>query len=175
MPTFEAEDAPAGAEPEEQEDERPAEANEEAVAAGHVGNGVGGKRGVLAGLPGEGHVDGVLGKHRDQGDEGDGERLGDFDFGGLGGPGEEEGGGDDGEAVDGGVRDGADVGAGEAEPEGGEDERRGEEDDGRRTGQTLAHCGCAAVMLVTPGPDATPSNGRGAMMRDGARGAEVRG
>ena len=68
---------------EEREHERPADADEEAVAAGHVGDREAALRlgRVRARLPGQHRVDCVLGENGDEGDRGQREALRDVELG----------------------------------------------------------------------------------------------
>ena len=54
----------------------------------------------VAALPGEDEVDGVLGEHGDEGEDGDGQAGRDVELGHLGRPRQQEGGADDGQAED---------------------------------------------------------------------------
>ena len=72
-------------------EQRPAQPDEQPVAAGHVGRGVLRERGVVPGGVGEVEVDRVLGQHCDQGEDRDGETTRDVELGHLGRPGEEHG------------------------------------------------------------------------------------
>ena len=83
----------------EQHDERPADADEQPVAAGHVGEREGRELlRVLARLGGEREVDRVLGKHRDQRQDREREALGHVELQRLRRPGQEERRSEDGEA-----------------------------------------------------------------------------
>jgi len=83
----------------------PADADEEAVGTGHVGQGQGARRFTggtrldagrtelldgIAPLPGEDEVDGVLGEHGDEGEHGDGGAGRHVELGHLGRPGQQE-------------------------------------------------------------------------------------
>lgn len=74
----------------DEHDQRPAETEQQAVRAGHVGRGVGDVLGVRPGGVSEVEVDGVLGQHGDDGEDRDRQPAGDVDLGGFGGPGEHE-------------------------------------------------------------------------------------
>ncbi len=92
-----ARDAPRG----EEHHHRPPDADQQPVAAGHVGQRE--RRvllGVLARLGREGEVDGVLREHGDQGEHGEGEALRHVELEDLGRPGQQEGRAEDGEAED---------------------------------------------------------------------------
>ena len=94
----------------EQHHERPADADQEPVAAGHVREGelrvdvrVDAGLGRLAGLRREHEVHGVLGQDRDECQHGEGETGGDVELEHLGGPRQQERRTDDGEAVEDGL------------------------------------------------------------------------
>ena len=96
---------------------RPSDTDEESVGAGHVGQGPVGL-GVSARLDGEHQVDGVLGQHRDEGQDGDGDTLTQVDLGRFPGPRQQQRGADHSDAEDGGVGDGVGVVAGGAQHDG---------------------------------------------------------
>ena len=73
-------------------DHRPAEADEEAQAAGEVGDGEVRLRRVLAGVPGDDRFDGELRQGLQPGQDGQGQALRDQELRGLGAPGDDEGG-----------------------------------------------------------------------------------
>ena len=84
----------------DEHDRGPPDADEQPVAAGHVGEGE--RRvllGVAARLGREREVDDVLGEHGDQGQDGECEALRDVELEGLGAPGQDERGADDRQAV----------------------------------------------------------------------------
>lgn len=74
----------------------PSQAEQEPIAARHVGHCIRGLRGVGCSLPREGRVDRILGQDRDQGEDGDREGLRKVDLGGLDRPAEQECGAKDG-------------------------------------------------------------------------------
>ena len=71
--------------------DRPAQAQQQPVGPGHVGRRVLHVVRVVPGGVGEVQVHRVLGQHRDDGQDGDGQRAGDVQPGRFGGPGQQEG------------------------------------------------------------------------------------
>ena len=101
---------------EEEDHGGPADPEQQAIGAGHVGQReliLAGD--ALAGLPREQQIDGVFGKHGDEGNEGHCERGRDVVLRGLRAGRDQEGGGEDAEAEDGDLELGGDVDA--AKPE----------------------------------------------------------
>src|SRR5205085_9176961 len=77
----------------------PAEAEEQAIGAGHVGGGVRGEGWILACLDSKNDIDRVLGEDGEQGDGGQRQGAWNIVFGGFGAPRHGEGRTDDGQAV----------------------------------------------------------------------------
>ncbi len=92
---LEAEDLGATATAGDQHHRRPAEADQQPVRTGHVGDGVVGVLGIFCGLDGEVEIDGVLREHAHQGEHQERQRLGDVPFRQLRRPGENEGAAED--------------------------------------------------------------------------------
>jgi hypothetical protein len=89
-----AEAAAPGADDEHDRRQRPAEADQQPVGAGHVGGRVGRVARPVPGREGEVEVDRELGQNGDQGEQGDREAAGDVDLGRLRRPREDAGGRD---------------------------------------------------------------------------------
>ena len=158
----------------EQHDHRPADADQQPVAAGHVGERE--RRvllGVLAGLVGEREVDGVLGQHRDEGQHGEGEALRHVELERLGRPGEQERRAEDGEAEDDRCHDVAEAGAREPGEHSGEGQRRW-----RPRGPAPGPGARGGLWACSPGPSASPAPSYGsgfpAPARRAARSSTIR-
>ena len=103
MAALEREHRPAHLQPEQAENQRPGEADQDAVGTGHVGDGIRRELRVPPRLPGEGHIHGVFGEYGDERNQREGQPLRDIHLGRLRRPAQEKSGRDDGQAVQGGV------------------------------------------------------------------------